>query len=81
MYTNNTKSNNTQTTFQLRQARGGNMYNHLPEEAEAIVNRIGAPIIGFIDRKVDGKLLAIATGSGLTIWGGAIGGYFIYKNF
>ena len=56
MYTNNTKSNNTQTTFQLRQARGGNMYNHLPEEAEAIVNRIGAPIIGFIDRKVDGKL-------------------------
>lgn len=29
--------------------------------------------------KVDGKLLAIATGSGLTIWGGAIGGYFIYK--
>lgn len=29
--------------------------------------------------KVDGKLLAVATGSGLTIWGGAIGGYFIYK--
>lgn len=55
MYTNNTKSNN-QSTFQLRQARGGNMYNHLPEEAEAIANRIGAPIIGFIERRVDAKL-------------------------
>ena len=29
--------------------------------------------------KVDGRLLAIATGSGLTIWGGIIGGYFLYK--
>ena len=56
MYINNTKSNTNQSTFQLRQARGGNLYNHLPDDAQEISERVGAPIIGFIERKVEGKL-------------------------
>ena len=47
---------NEQPAFQLRQAHGGNFYNHFPDDAQAMTKCIGAPIVGFIERKVDGKL-------------------------
>lgn len=54
---NNTKSANTESTNQLRQARGGNLYNRVSsDEAMELIQRLNAPIIGFIEQKVEGKL-------------------------
>lgn len=54
----NTKSHNVnESTPQLRQARGGNLYNRVSStEAMVLIQRWNAPIIGFIERKIEGKL-------------------------
>ena len=56
MEINNNKSNNVQSTMKLQQARGGNFYNRAPEGALELIHRMGAPIVGFIEQKVEGKL-------------------------
>lgn len=55
-FTNNTKFTNVSVPKMI-QARGGNLYNRVPTtEAMNLIQRANAPIIGFIERRIEGKL-------------------------